>query len=325
MKRLRHPVRAIREPFGTAGLVVACVALVLALTGAAFAATGLNGKQKKEVEKIAKKFAGKPGAPGAAGPAGPAGPKGDTGAAGSNGTNGTNGSPGATGKSVVATNEPKGTNCEAGGSKFEVEGSSVKHYACIGEDGEPGEKGEKGDEGSPWTAGGTLPPGATETGTWAFSRSVETITTEVEGEKKEIKVGDSEEILVPISFPIRLPTQGGNLLPEKVHYSTEEDFETFCQGTSALPKPVNSLELCIYENTGEPVKGTHYVETYKPNQPMFEFENGEERFLEGEGNGGASLTGAILGFAKPEGSDHGGEPPVHWDSAHGSGSFAIKG
>ena len=65
MKRLRHPIRAIREPFGTAGLIVACVALVLALTGAAFAAAGLTGKQKKEVEKIAKKYAGKPGAAGA--------------------------------------------------------------------------------------------------------------------------------------------------------------------------------------------------------------------------------------------------------------------
>ncbi len=103
MNRLRHPVRAIREPFGTAGLVVACVALLLAFTGAAYAAGKLTSKEKKEVEKIAKKFAGKPGAPGATGPAGPAGkdgaqgPKGDTGAQGSQGPAGVQGPPGSQG------------------------------------------------------------------------------------------------------------------------------------------------------------------------------------------------------------------------------------
>ncbi|MFL5898533.1 MAG: hypothetical protein ACJ76D_08740 [Solirubrobacterales bacterium] len=70
MKPLRHPIRGIREPFGTAGLIIACVPPVLALTGAAFAAGKPTSKQKKEVEKIAKKFAGKPGAPGETGPAG---------------------------------------------------------------------------------------------------------------------------------------------------------------------------------------------------------------------------------------------------------------
>jgi len=83
---LRHPIRSLKEPFGKAGLTVAVIALVLALTGAAFAAAGITGKQKKEVEKIAKKFAGKPG------PAGPAGP------AGANGTNGKDGAPGLNGK-----------------------------------------------------------------------------------------------------------------------------------------------------------------------------------------------------------------------------------
>ena len=82
---MRHPVRAIREPFGTAGLVVAGIALIAALGGTAFAATKLNSTQKKEVEKIAKRFAGKNGKDGAVGPpgsAGPAGPKGDPGGSG---------------------------------------------------------------------------------------------------------------------------------------------------------------------------------------------------------------------------------------------------
>jgi hypothetical protein len=120
MKRLRHPIRAIREPFGTAGLIVAMIALVAALGGTALAASKLNSTQKKEVEKIAKKYAGKPGAAGATGPAGAAGSAGPAGAAGKNGAPGTNGTDGTDGK-----------------------------------------------EGSPWTAGGTLPKGATETGTFS--------------------------------------------------------------------------------------------------------------------------------------------------------------
>ena len=109
MKYVRHPIRAIREPFGTAGLIVACLALMLALGGAAVAANGaLSGKQKKEVEKIAKKYAGKPGAAGSTGPAGPAGakgdtgPKGDTGAAGAPGVLGAQGPKGKEGSPWVA-------------------------------------------------------------------------------------------------------------------------------------------------------------------------------------------------------------------------------
>lgn len=167
MSRIKHPVRAIREPFGTAGLVVAVVALVLALTGAAFAAGGLTGKQKKEVEKIAKKFAGKPGAPGPAGPQGPAGTAGTAGAAGKEGPEGEPGQAGQAGKSVV-TGNASGGECAEGGITVEVEGSGVKKKVCNGLEGEPGEPGE---EGSPWTAGGTLPKGATETGAWGFAGS----------------------------------------------------------------------------------------------------------------------------------------------------------
>jgi Collagen triple helix repeat (20 copies) len=130
MSRFKHPIRAIREPFGTAGLIVACIALVLALTGAAFAAAGLNGKQKKEVKSIAKQFAGQPGAPGAAGPQGP---KGDPGAAGSNGAPGVPGANGATGPT--------------------------------GKTGVTGVTGATGPTGmSGFTE--TLPPGKTETGSW---------------------------------------------------------------------------------------------------------------------------------------------------------------
>jgi hypothetical protein len=179
MKRLRHPIRAIREPFGTAGLVIACVALVAALGGTALAAAKLNSTQKKEVEKIAKKFAGKPGAPGAQGA------QGNPGANGTNGKDGTNGTNGAPGESVKVTESANaieghctGTTAATGkgGAKFEVGGS--KAYAC------------NGHEGSPWTAGGTLPSGSTETGVWALNPLPEELSV----------LG----LFIPISFPIPL-------------------------------------------------------------------------------------------------------------------------
>jgi hypothetical protein len=146
MKRLRHPINTIREPFGTAGLIVAMIALVAALGGSALAAKGaLTGKQKKEVEKIAKKVS----KPGPAGPQGSAGPSGKDGA---NGTNGTNGSPGTAGKSVVAS-AASGTECTGGvgGTKFEVEGSGTSSHVCNGKTG--------------FTK--TLPSGETEKGSWS--------------------------------------------------------------------------------------------------------------------------------------------------------------
>lgn len=82
----RRPGRALREPFGKAGLIVACCAVLLACTGGAFAAGGgFSGPQKKEIGKIAtkvaKKYAGKPGKSGPAGPAGAAGAPGPAGSA----------------------------------------------------------------------------------------------------------------------------------------------------------------------------------------------------------------------------------------------------
>jgi len=89
--------------FGSAGVILGVIALILALGGTALAAKGaLTSKQKKEVKKIAQKYAGKDGAPGAQGPAGPAGPagprgevgpKGNTGEKGDTGEEGPEGSP----------------------------------------------------------------------------------------------------------------------------------------------------------------------------------------------------------------------------------------
>lgn len=216
MKRLRHPIRAIREPFGTAGLILASIALIAALTGGAYAASkGLTPQQKKEVKKIAKSFqgTGPQGAAGAAGPAGPQGAKGDNGAPGSNGTNGTNGV-------NVTSEEFSGTKdgkCAGrGGSKFVAASGST--YACNGEKGEP------------WTAGGTLPSEATETGSWAFTNFV----------------SPPEEFgtaFVPISFTIPLEAELGE---DDVH----EAPDPACPGTAANPtaEPGN---LCIYQSLKE--------------------------------------------------------------------------
>jgi hypothetical protein len=87
-------VSRIHEKLGTAGFVIAILALVAALGGTAIAAAGLNGKQKKEVTKIAKKYAGQDGAAGAIGPQGPPGAKGDTGAPGEPGKPGKDGEDG---------------------------------------------------------------------------------------------------------------------------------------------------------------------------------------------------------------------------------------
>jgi hypothetical protein len=252
MNRLRHPVRAIREPFGTAGLVVACVALIAALGGTALAAAKLNSTQKKEVEKIAKKYAGKPGAPGAAGPQGPAGAngkdgaqgekgaKGDTGEKGEKGAKGDTGSPGGAGKSVEALTIDTGEEACAGqgGAEYTVQGSGEFTQVCSGK------------EGSPWTAGGTLPPGASEAGAWAAVGGVQTVTTEVEGVKEEVTVGD-EEMLAPISFPIRLPK---GLSAAHVHYSTEANYTDFDEGGPSHLGCVASVtappgDLCVNQES----------------------------------------------------------------------------
>ena len=91
-------ISRIHEKLGTAGFVIAIVALIAALGGTALAAVGLNSKQKKEVTKIAKKYAGKNGAVGATGPQGPQGSKGDTGAQGNPGAPGKDGKNGVDGE-----------------------------------------------------------------------------------------------------------------------------------------------------------------------------------------------------------------------------------
>jgi hypothetical protein len=220
MSRIKHPVRAIREPFGTAGLVVAVIALVLALTGAAFAAAGLTGKQKKEVTKIAKKYAGKPGAQGPAGAAGPAGP---TGPAGKNGT------------TVTTSVEPKGANCAEGGTKI-VAGANTT-YVCNGDPASyptslPSKQTEKGGW-SVYTTGGEPPFGAAVFGaTISFPIPLEAALTSSQVHYVAFAEGSTEGMEAVEA------TEGFEEVPS-----------TQCLGTPEAPtaKPGN---LCVYQEKG---------------------------------------------------------------------------
>lgn len=224
--------RSFRDRFGTAGVLLGVIALILALGGTALAAKGaLTGKQKKEVEKIAKKYAGKPGAPGATGAPGPQGapgPKGETGAKGDKGDKGdtgnagTPGTPGAAGKSVTLASEPEGLNCGSGtggGVKVEVEGNAAsKKYVC---------------NGSPWTAGGMLPPGQSETGTWAVN-----FTT-----NKTV----SPAVVSSISFPIPVDSTGSEAFVFTEAEVEEEEFgASGCTGTWRLPESTKPGVLCVF-------------------------------------------------------------------------------
>jgi len=256
--KLRHPVRAIREPFGTAGLIVACVALIAALGGTAFAAAKLNSTQKKEVEKIAKKYAG---APGATGATGPAGTNGTNGKDGTNGTNGEKGAPGApgspgspgtpgtNGKSVVTGSfTGSGGSCTEGGATVEVQGeASTKKYICDGEEGSAGAPGSPGAAGQPWTPNNTLPSGATETGAWTLPGGV------------------AGEMRTAISFPIQLAAPldeahvgivfpGGALELIEQGLGTVNEPPVNCLGSPAAPTASVGF-LCIYMSKQSEMSG----------------------------------------------------------------------
>src|SRR5579862_4067412 len=122
----------------TPATVIAGLALVFAMSGGAYAAKKYLITSTKQISpSVLKALQGKAGAAGAQGAAGPAGPVGPAGPAGKDGANGTNG---ANGKDGVAGKD--------------------------GATGKTGTTGPAGKEGSPWTAGGTLPSEATETGTF---------------------------------------------------------------------------------------------------------------------------------------------------------------
>ncbi len=137
--------------------VVATLALVFAMSGGALAASKYlitSTKQiKPSVLSSLKAKAGPTGAPGAAGPQGPAGGQGPQGPAGGPGAKGENG------VGVTSTEVSKASSTCARQGGAELTSVSGKTTVCNGKEGKQGE---------PWTVGGTLPSGKTETGTWSF-------------------------------------------------------------------------------------------------------------------------------------------------------------
>ena len=260
----------LREPFGKAGLIVAIVALVAALVGGAYAANGGNplasasGKNHKQ----SKAQKGPRGPRGKTGPAGPAGPSGAQGPAGANGKDGVSGTNGANGQSVTVTELGPGecNNGEAG-ALFTVGGEEVE--ACNGEAGEEGEAGEPGADGSPWTAQGTLPSNATETGSWSLGAIAGGAVPET-------------AIFAPISFTVPL---GADISEENVH-SNPVGYEgtpgSDCPGKASAPA-AKAGHLCVYSAAigfgGGEFEG-----------PFIRKSAAEE------GVGGASTAGALLAF-----------------------------
>jgi collagen triple helix repeat protein len=126
--------------------VTATLALVFAMSGGALAASHYLVSSTSQISpKVLKALKGKEGK------RGPAGPAGSVGAAGAKGETGAGGPAGSTGPAG-----PVGLKGESGAA------------------GAAGAPGAAGKEGSPWTAGGTLPSGKTETGTWATNGPPET-------------------------------------------------------------------------------------------------------------------------------------------------------
>ncbi len=232
----------IHDRLGSAGLIVAIIALVAALSGAAFAAKGnpgLSGKQKKEVKKIAQTEAKKfaaAGPPGQPGSAGAPGPKGDTGATGPAGAPGQD-----------------------------------------GEDGAPGPPGQDGEDGSPWVCcGGTLPPGETETGSWAIGSGPEGLRRD------------------SISFTIPLAEE---LAASEVHYinpsgeevtEAEVKAQTTCDG-DAIEPAADPGHLCVY--------GGFELDIFAFSEFIFQVDKSSV---------GASQAGALLEFFVSSASGGGG-------------------
>lgn len=239
----------LRNRFGIPG-VISVIALVFAMFGGAYAASNSSGGDKATASAKGKK--GPRGPKGATGPAGPAGAQGPAGPAGAKGDAGANGAVGGVG--------PAGPTGPTGAK---------------GATGLAGAAGATGPEGSPWTAGGTLPPGRTETGTWVA---------------EAFNFPAAFSVLSQISFPIPLAAASeegkAHVLNQKETEENEEEEGTDeCTGSAENPTAPAGL-LCIYtkfesgfENFGFTTLLDDRENVYGPSGTVLRhiFKNGSER------------------------------------------------
>jgi Collagen triple helix repeat (20 copies) len=220
--------------------VVATLALVFAMSGGAYAANKFLITSSRQISpKVLKALKGAPGKAGANGANGAQGPAGAAGAQGPAGAKGEAGAAGARG--------------EAGAS------------------GAKGEAGAPGKEGSPWTAGGTLPSGRSETGAWSLQTHGETIG------------------ITSISFPVQLESA---LSAAHVFFISPGEEGTVdaeqCPGSVASPEAAAG-DLCVYARG---LGGLTPFEAGPISDPTQE-----------EGTPGAAKTGASLLLTPEVGSE----------------------
>jgi hypothetical protein len=152
---------------------------------------------------------------------GPRGPKGATGPAGPQGPAG-----------------PAGAKGDAGANGAAGAVGPPGPTGPQGPKGTNGTPGATGPEGSPWTAGGTLPAGQQETGIWSYYQA---------------PVTGSQEFVVPISFPIPLPSHIENAYYFSTAQIEEEKFEGGCkwevkkfENPDATPESTTPGTLCVF-------------------------------------------------------------------------------
>ncbi len=224
--------------------VIAGLALVFAMTGGAYAAKKYLITSTKQISpSVLKSLQGKAGAAGVQGPAGAAGAQGPAGPGGPAGSAGGKGETG-----------PAGKDGTAGGK---------------GATGATGPQGVTGAAGSPWTAGGTLPPEATETGTWWFQGAANAGIT-----------------AAPISFPIPLSkADAEGMVIRFWQEGVSEPSE--CTGNVSEPAAEPGT-LCIY------VAHTEFNTLSGGAHPQVSFPNGEERGSAAEEEVGTGTSGIFL-------------------------------